>query len=109
MKTLNCLALSILSVTLNNPALAADEAAAMQLLKDSKCIKCHAVDKKKDGPSYKEVAAKFKGRADAEAELTRHVTVKSKVKYDGLEEDHDVVKTRDSAKIKNLVDWILSL
>lgn len=91
------------------PAYAApDEAAAMKLLEDSKCIKCHSVDKKKDGPSFKETAAKYKGKADAEAKLTKHVTVPSKVKIDGVEEDHGSVKTRDEAKVKNLVQWILS-
>ena len=91
------------------PAAAApDEAAAMKLLEDSKCIKCHSVDKKKDGPSFKETAAKYKGKADAEAKLTKHVTVPSKVKIDGAEEDHGSVKTRDDAKVKNLVTWILS-
>lgn len=90
------------------PAHAADEAAAMKLLEDSKCIKCHSVDKKKDGPSFKETAAKYKGKADAEAKLIKHVTVPSKVKIDGVEEDHGAVKTRDEAKVKNLVQWILS-
>jgi len=90
------------------PAHAADEADATKLLEDSKCLKCHSVDKKKDGPAYKEVASKYKGKADAEAKLTKHVTVPSKVKVDGEEEDHGAVKTRDAARIKNLVQWILS-
>jgi cytochrome c len=89
-------------------AAAPDEAAAMKLLEDSKCVKCHSVDKKKDGPSFKETAAKYKGKPDAEAKLTKHVTVPSKVKIDGAEEDHGSVKTRDEAKVKNLVTWILS-
>ena len=90
------------------PAYAVDEAAAMQLLEDSKCIKCHSIDKKKDGPSFQETAAKYKGKAEAEDKLTKHVTVPSKVKVDGIEEDHGAAKTRDAAKIKNLVQWILS-
>ena len=96
-----CLAVAV-------PAHAIDDAGATKLLEDSKCIKCHSVDKKKDGPSFKETAAKYKGKADAEAKLTKHVTVPSKVKIDGVEEDHGSVKTRDEAKIKNLVQWILS-
>lgn len=90
------------------PAHAADESDALALLKDSKCLKCHGIDIKKDGPSYKEVAAKYKGKADAEVKLTKHVTEPSKVKVDGEEEDHGSVKTRDAARIKNLVAWILS-
>ena len=87
---------------------AADDADAMKLLEDSKCLKCHSVDKKKDGPSYKETAAKYKGKPEAEAKLIKHVTVPSKVKIDGEEEDHGAVKTRDEKRIKNLVQWILS-
>ncbi len=91
------------------PAYAADEAAAMALLKQSKCLTCHAVETKKDGPSYKEVAAKYKDHPEAEAKLIKHVSEPSKVEIDGEMEDHGAVKTRDAAKIKNLVDWILSL
>jgi cytochrome c len=90
------------------PAHAVDDAGAQALLKDSKCLKCHSVDKKKDGPSYKEIAAKYKGKPDAVAKLTKHVTEPSKVEIDGVKEDHGSVKTRDPAKVSNLVQWILS-
>ena len=102
------IAISSLGLAWAGAVCAADEAGAMKLLEDSKCDKCHSPDKKKDGPSFKETAAKYKGKADAEAKLTKHVTVPSKVKIDGVEEDHGSVKTRDAAKIKNLVQWILS-
>ncbi len=52
-------------------ALAAD---AQQLLKDKACLACHTVDKKLIGPSYKEVAAKYKSRKDAEAYLAKKIT-----------------------------------
>ena len=87
---------------------AVDDAAAQTLLKDSKCLKCHSIDKKKDGPSYGEIAAKYKDKPDAVAKLTKHVTEPSKVEVDGVKEDHGGVKTRDPAKIGNLVQWILS-
>jgi len=35
----------------------------------SKCLVCHAVDQKKVGSSFKEVAAKYKGDRSAEARL----------------------------------------
>lgn len=90
-------------------ALAADASDANKLLKDSKCLKCHSVDKKKDGPSYKEVAAKYKGKPEGTAKLVKHVSEPSKVEIDGVEEDHGAVKTRDTARVNNLVEWILSL
>jgi len=68
------------------------------------------VDKKKDGPAWKEVAAKLKGKPDAEAKLIKHLTTGPKIKLeDGSEDEHPIVKTKDQAAIKNLVDWILSL
>ena len=33
------------------------------------CGTCHAVDTKKMGPSFKDIAAKYKGNASAEADL----------------------------------------
>ena len=100
--------ISAMLLTVAAPAHAADDAAAQALLKDSKCLTCHSVDKKKDGPSYKEIAAKYKDKPDAVAKLTKRVTEPSKVEVDGVKEDHGSVKTRDPAKVGNLVQWILS-
>ena len=47
----------------------ADEA----LAKAKNCMSCHAIDKKLVGPSYKEVAAKYKGDAKAPAMLATKV------------------------------------
>ena len=91
-------------------AQAADAEAAKTLAKQSNCFKCHATEKKKDGPSYKEVAAKYKGKPDAAEKLAFHITSGEKVKFeDGHEEEHAMVKTKDKAQIDNLVEWILSL
>lgn len=90
-------------------ALAADTAAAESLLKKSNCSKCHAIDKKKEGPSLKEIAKKYKGQADAEAKLVKHLTTNPKVKVDGEEEEHANLKTKNEAEVKNVVQHILSL
>ena len=77
------------------------------------CFKCHAVEKEKDGPAWKKVAEKYKGKENAEARLTEHITSGEKAKFpDGHEEEHKIVQTsppKDMKQIKNLVDWILSL
>lgn len=44
-------------------------AAAADVLKEKGCLNCHAMDKKKVGPSFKDVAAKYKGNKGAAAEL----------------------------------------
>jgi cytochrome c len=93
-------------------ASALDEEAAKALAKQNNCLKCHAIEKDKDGPAYKAVAAKYKGKANAEARLIEHITSGEKAKFpDGHEEEHKVVKTsppKDAAQIKNLVQWILA-
>jgi cytochrome c len=90
------------------PALAADDAAAEALMKKSGCFKCHSVDKKKDGPAYKEVAAKYKDKPDGAEKLYTHLTTHPKVKVEGKEETHDSLKTKDEGEIKNVVAFILS-
>ena len=95
---------------LSAPALAAgvDADAAQALAKKSNCLKCHAVDKKKDGPPFKETAAKYKGKADAPDKLFKHLTTSPMIKMDGKEEEHTGVKSKNEAEIRNLVGWILS-
>jgi len=107
MKVISLLAGAAAALALAAPATAADEAAATKAMKDSGCTKCHAVDKAKKGPSYQKVAAKYKGKADAEAKLTEFVSKSPKVKLDdGSEEEHKAVK--DAGQVKNLVQWILA-
>lgn len=89
---------------------AADVVQAQDLAKDSGCFKCHAVDKKKDGPALRDTAAKYRDDPQAEAKLTYHVTSGEKVKFDdGHEEAHKKVKTKDPNETRNLVQWILAL
>ncbi|CAG0969570.1 Cytochrome c-551 [Burkholderiales bacterium] len=90
------------------PSARADEAAVESLMKKSNCMKCHAVDKKKDGPAFKQIAAKYKGKADAEATLVKAVTTGPKVKIDGVEETHDSLKTKNDAEVREVVKWILA-
>ena len=85
-----------------------DVAGAEALAKKSGCLKCHSVAQKKDAPSYKAIADKYKGKPDAEATIYKHLTSNPKVKVDGKEEEHDSPKTRNEAEIRNLVRWVLS-
>ena len=91
---------------------AVDEEAAKSLAKRNDCFKCHAIDKEKDGPAYKKVAEKYKGKANAEARLIEHITTGEKAKFpDGHEEEHKIIKTsppKDMEQVKNLVQWILA-
>ena len=66
MKSLVLTAAVIAGVSATGGAFAAD---AKQLLKEKNCLACHTLDKKLVGPAYKDVAAKYKSRKDAEAYL----------------------------------------
>jgi len=94
-------------------ALAIDVDAARALARQNNCFKCHSVEKDKEGPAYKKVAEKYRGRADAEAHLIEHVTSGETAKFpDGHEEAHKIIATsppKDMEQIKNIVQWILSL
>jgi cytochrome c len=91
-----------LAAALASPAIAsADEA----LAKKNNCLKCHAVDKAKDGPAFKEVAKKKKGPADAEAKLADFILKGGKVG----KEDHDPIKSKSADDAKALAKWILAM
>jgi cytochrome c len=81
-------------------ALGVDADAAKNTVKTNGCLKCHSVDKEKDGPSFKSVAAKYKGKADAQQSLVTHLTTGPG--------GHPVIKAKDDAETKNVADWILS-
>jgi cytochrome c len=117
MKTLTTLASRLLSVgaaalllgIASQASAAIDEEAAKALAKKNDCFKCHAIDKDKKGPSYKKIAAKYKGKPDGEEKAIKNMTVASKVKLDdGTEDDHKLINTKDQAAIKNLAQWILA-
>lgn len=95
---------------LAQPAFAqVDADAAQALAKKNDCMKCHSIDKEKKAPSYKKIAAKYKGKPDGEEKATKNITTGPKVKLeDGTEEEHKIINTKDPAAIKNIVNWILS-
>jgi cytochrome c len=47
--------------------------AQAELAKQKNCMACHAIDKKLVGPSYKDVAAKYKADKDAPAKLAKKI------------------------------------
>ncbi len=89
---------------------AVDAAAGEALAKKEGCLKCHAVDKKKDAISLKDIAKKHAGKPDGEAKILAQITTGQKVKLeDGTEEEHKVIKSKDKAEVSNMIQWILSL
>ena len=87
------------------PVLADDGAA---IAKKSGCMTCHSVEKKAVGPSFKDVAAKYKGDDGAAAKLA------AKVRNGGAGSFGSTPMLATSPKvsdddIKAMVAWILSL
>ena len=100
---------ALLSLAFSGTALAVDPIAAKQLARKESCLRCHAVNKKKEGPSYESVAYKYKDQKEAVDKLVEHITSGERVKLsDGHMEDHKIVKTNDPEKIRNLIAWILT-
>ena len=109
-KFIAALAITLTTAFASSAYAGIDEDAAKSLAKKNDCFKCHAVDKTKKGPSYKKIAIKYKGNADAESVLVKQITTGPKVKLeDGSEESHKIIDSQDQGAIKNLVGWILSL
>ena len=79
-------------------AFAGAASASPELAKSSGCLNCHAVDTKKVGPSFKDVAAAHKGKNDAAALATKLSGAKDHPKVKANEED-----------VKKLVQWVLAM
>ncbi|MGB8435167.1 MAG: c-type cytochrome [Burkholderiales bacterium] len=110
LKTIFTLGAGALILGLMPAAFAADvdAAAAEALARKSGCLKCHSTTRDKEGPSYKSVAEKYKGKADAQQKLVQFLSTESKVKVDGKEEIHKALDTKNEADVRNVVGWILT-
>jgi cytochrome c len=98
---------TILGCALAIAAVAALPASANQeLAQKAGCMTCHGVDKKVIGPAFKDVAAKYKGNAKAEAELFTKVKQGGKGVWGDIPMPPNAhVKDDD---IKTLVKWVMS-
>jgi cytochrome c len=100
MKAVYVALMAAAGVVMTGQALA-DEA----LAKAKNCMSCHAIDKKLVGPSYKEVAAKYKADKAAPAALAAKVKAGGKGVWGQIPMPPNNV-TEDEAK--KLVAWVLS-
>lgn len=85
-----------------------DADAANALAKKANCFKCHAIDRRKKAPSYRDIAKNHAGKPNAERELFLHITGNPIVKLDEGEERHIAPETKSEEELYNLVRWILS-
>ena len=98
----------VLSAVLTAAALSASLPARAneELAKKHACFACHAIDKKLVGPSYKDVAAKYRGDAGAEAKLVEKVKKGSQGTWGQVPMPPN--SNVPDADVRALVKWILS-
>lgn len=94
MKTVVVAALAAASLMVGGVAHASAEAAT-----SAGCMKCHDVDKKKMGASFKDIAAKNKGNKDYVNAATAKLTSGS---------GHPKV-TASESDVKKIMDWVMTL
>ncbi|MDZ4142635.1 MAG: c-type cytochrome [Methylotenera sp.] len=99
----------LLTMALAGSMLAAGQASANQALaQKSGCMACHSIDKKVLGPAYKDVAAKYKGDASAEAKLVAKVKAGGSGVWGPMPMPANSPQVKDD-DIKTIVKWILTL
>lgn len=104
MKVLLMTVATVGSLMLAGTVAAADAAAA--LAQKSGCMACHSVSQKVLGPSYKDVAAKYKGDKTAEAKLIDKVKKGGSGTWGPIPMPANSPQVSD-ADIKTIVVWIL--
>lgn len=95
---------ALIAITL--PLCFAPAHASPELAAKSKCMMCHDVEKKKMGPSFKDVSAKYKGDKAAEAMLADGILHGVKGKWGKIPMAAQKV---DPADAQLLSKWILTL
>ncbi len=100
------IAAAVAGLFVNGVAQAADAAKAQALIKGSDCAACHAVETKLVGPSYKEIAKKYKGNAGAIDTLVKKVKAGGSGVWGAIPmTPHPNMKDED---VKVIVDWIVN-
>ena len=79
------------------------------IVKKARCIACHAVDSKRVGPAYKDVAAKYKGDTKAPGALFEKVRLGGSGNWGQIPMiPHPADKISDE-DLKAAIHWILAL
>jgi cytochrome c len=82
--------------------------ASEDLARKSGCFACHAIDRKVTGPAFKDIAAKYRGDAGAEARLIKKLEMGGAGAWGEIFMP-PMIRTVPEGDIKTLVKWILSI
>lgn len=81
---------------------------ARKELQKQGCLKCHAISRKKDGPSIKETAEKYRDDPQALVHLREHLTSSPEIEVDGKKEKHKQFEPKKDGDLDKVLEWILS-
>ena len=100
------LLVGVLTSFVATAACAADTQRGLAVANANACMGCHAVDRKLVGPSFQQIAAKYKGDAQAPAKLARKVK-------DGGAGVWGMIPmpahpSMSDADVRAVVDWVLA-
>ncbi|MPW18835.1 c-type cytochrome [Paraburkholderia sp. CNPSo 3157] len=87
-------------------ASAADTPRGLAIARSNACMGCHAVDRKLVGPSFQQVAEKYKGNAGAPAMLARKVKDGGSGVWGAI--PMPAHPAMSDADIRIVVDWVLA-
>lgn len=79
--------------------------ASKELAQKNACLACHAADKKLVGPAYQDVAKKYAGQKDAEAQLAHSIKAGGSGKWGPVPMPAQAALS--DADAKALAGWIL--
>lgn len=105
-KLLNTLLLASATLAASPAAQAVD---GENIVKKARCVACHAVDQKRVGPAYKDVAAKYhgdKGAPDRLFDKVRHGGSGNWGDIPMIPHGADKISDED---LKTAIQWVLSL
>jgi cytochrome c len=102
MNRASSLALVIVSFIVSIPVHANEE-----LAKSKGCLNCHAIDQKRVGPSYKDVAAKYAGQSDAADKLAAKIIAGGAGTWGAMPMPPNPQLAADDAK--KLAQWVLGI
>jgi len=79
--------------------------ASKELAQKNNCLACHTADKKLVGPAYQEVAKKYAGQNDAEANLVKSIKAGGSGKWGPIPMPAQTALS--DADAKTLAAWVL--
>lgn len=88
---------------------AAHAADGATLFQEAGCAACHQVDKKRMGPMFKDVAAKYKGQENAEEQLFNKVRAGGAGNWGNIPMPPNPPERVSDEELHTIVKWILTL